>query len=455
MVSIHDFPVIGLVYAKIVQFVEYLDYPNWVWYLIGLYFLLPVLTYIVLPYIYGNVSAKKRIIIFVLGDLGHSPRMCYHARSFAEKGYTVDLCGFLEEKPPVDLIENENVNIMEIKTIQNTHNLPFVVFGVLKVMAQIFNISKLLLELRGANYLLVQNPPSIPTLLIAVIYKYLTRTKLIIDWHNLGFSILQIKLGPSHPFVAISRIYEKILAPFSDINLTVTDAMRKYLRKQCGVEKKRITVLYDKAAEQFKPFTSDEKKSVIERHPELFSNFDITRDKILISSTSFTPDEDFNILVDALKQYDLQADLPKLKVIITGKGPMKNEFLQKVQQADFKKVHVISAWLTAEDYPKILATADIGISLHTSSSGIDLPMKVVDMFGCGIPVIALGFPALPELVTENVNGLIVEDSSQMYESLKKLFLNEELYTTLKNGASLKSAERWGPTWKSKFGDRLP
>jgi len=38
--------------------------------------------------------SMRSVAILVLGDIGRSPRMMYHAQSFAENGFVTDLIGY-------------------------------------------------------------------------------------------------------------------------------------------------------------------------------------------------------------------------------------------------------------------------------------------------------------------------------------------------------------------------
>lgn len=59
-----------------------------------------------------------------------------------------------------------------------------------------------------------------------------------------------------------------------------------------------------------------------------------------------------------------------------GKGPEKEMYEEKIKRLNLKHVAFRTMWLAAEDYPLLLGSADLGVCLHTSSSGLDLPMKV-------------------------------------------------------------------------------
>lgn len=56
--------------------------------------------------------------------------------------------------------------------------------------------------------LFVQNPPSVPTLVLVQVVAWLRGTKVIIDWHNLGYTILGQKLGNDHPLVKLYEMCE-------------------------------------------------------------------------------------------------------------------------------------------------------------------------------------------------------------------------------------------------------
>ena len=92
------------------------------------------------------------------------------------------------------------------------------------------------------------------------------------------------------------------------------------------------------------------------------------------------------------------------------------------------------AWLEVDDYPKMVAAADLGVCLHYSSSGLDLPMKVVDMFSAGLPCLAKDYESVKELVRDNHNGKVFKDKTELAKQLTEVltgFESEERTATLR------------------------
>jgi beta-1,4-mannosyltransferase len=131
--------------------------------------------------------------------------------------------------------------------------------------------------------------------------------------------------------------------------------------------------------------------------------------KMIVSATSWTEDEDFSMLLVALQELNLLLTThststststtnliavegsERIVVVVTGKGPLKAEFESSVldlrSRGLLDRVAIRTAWLSSTDYSLLLRCADLGICLHTSTSGLDLPMKV----NCSL-LIALAIP---------------------------------------------------------------
>lgn len=264
-----------------------------------------------------------------------------------------------------------------------------------------------------------------------------------------------------------SHWYERVFSHGATAHFCVTNAMADVLKRQFDL-RAPILPLHDRPANHFKPIKGDERTArlggvlpVSEATVPVLTG----KTRLIVSSTSWTPDEDFSLLIEALCIYSSKAltshpQLPEILVMITGKGPQKDAYLGKIQKLEregkLEMARIRTAWLSIEDYATLLACADLGVSLHTSSSGVDLPMKVVDMFGAGLPVTGWDqFKAWPELVTEGVNGMGFSSAEGLVDNLIKLFDNDgTLLAKLKEGAMQESKRRWDDEWDAVAGKLL-
>ncbi|KAI9823845.1 MAG: mannosyltransferase [Phylliscum demangeonii] len=410
---------------------------------------------------------KASIQVLVLGDIGRSPRMQYHAKSIAEAGNHVEIIGYRDSELDPALLSNALVTVLEIPPppalFATQNNLVFLLVGPLKVLWQIWHLWFILAyRTNPARWLLVQNPPSIPTLAVASVTCWLRNTRLMIDWHNLGWSILALRLGKSHALVRVAQWYERYFGQFASANLTVTHVMARSLRQTHGL-RSPIIPLHDRPAAHFQPLQEDERAHVLLRLPQTAQTADAilaSKTYLLVSSTSWTADEDFSILLDAFVAYSASAldrPAPAILAIITGKGPMQAHYLQRISsltsEGKLGRVSVLTAWFSTADYASLLASADLGISLHVSSSGLDLPMKVVDMFGCGLPVVGWSdFAAWPELVSEGVNGRGFTTAADLTRVLTELLGGDRSeLRRLKEGAVATGKKKWDDGWKPVVG----
>ncbi|MBW0513903.1 hypothetical protein O181_053618 [Austropuccinia psidii MF-1] len=414
-----------------------------------------------------RLKRNDSVGIIVLGEIGQSPRMMRHALSFADNRWSVSVFAYRGSGPPKALMEHANIRFYSLPEFPQTilSRLPRILFvlfgGPLKALYLSFGLIYMLMsKTRGCSYLMVQNPPAIPTLPVVQFSRLIWGSKLVIDWHNTGYSILALKFdSDQHPMVRLAKWIESKFGKYAHAHLFVTEAEKLFLSKNwglIGIKK----VFYDRPPQSFRPLTVAEIHSFFSRSsfnsdpaltsiyncdPPLFKETLLTfedeetntikykpmRPALLVSSTSWTVDEDFTVLVDAISLYARSKRtkklLPHVLCFITGKGPLKFFYEGLIEKRSTEEkwgdvgIRCKLVWLDdLNDYQMLLGCSDLGISLHQSSSGLDLPMKVVDMYGCGVPVCARNFLCISELVKHGQNGLVFESPIELSQQLEDL-----------------------------------
>ncbi len=342
--------------------------------------------------------------------------MQYHAEALAAHQVDVDVvaCGGSALHAPLRAHPRITCHLLPPARERSLPRVLLLPLAALRAVGQALRLVWVfLVVLRKPDVILVQNPPAIPTLLVAVVAARLRGARLVIDWHNLAWAVLALGVGRRHPVVALARWYERALGRRADAHLAVSDALRAELARW-GLAP--IAVLRDRPAERFAPLAPDERDGVRRR---LFETLGLAgrRPALVVSPTSWTRDEDFDLLLDAVRRCEALVagrEFPDVLVLLTGRGARRARFEAEAATLPGRRLHVRTLWVEPDEYPRTLAAADLGLCLHRSASGLDLPMKIADMQGAGLPVCALDYgPCLDEMLRHDDTGLRFADAAAL------------------------------------------
>lgn len=384
---------------------------------------------------------NQRVWVVVLGDFGRSPRMQYHALSLCQAGYQVDVVAMPGSPPIAALQQTPNLAIHHVAQLpQWAGRLPSLLGLLAKALFQLGVLLWLMLVvLPRPAAILMQNPPAIPSMLVCWLAAARHRAAWVVDWHNTAFSIMQLKYGRHTWLIRLARAIEQQLGRRAASHFCVTKAFKAWLEAEFGLT--GVVVLYDRPPAMFHRCSMNETHDLLSRlqgalaagglgeclqrqladaahssngssaatllttlasaapgggsSKAVAPSWRSGRPALVVSSTSWTHDEDFGILLAAAEAYDaavVAADAaaatsrtrnsssrgryPDVVFVITGRGPQRDMYWAKVKQLALSKVAFCSMWLEPQDYPLMLGVADLGVCLHTSSSGAGTCMWV-------------------------------------------------------------------------------
>ena len=403
-----------------------------------------------------------RAVVVALTDLGRSARMQYHALALAAAHVDVDLVGYEGTPLPARVRDEPGISVhrIEASTLRKGRGagVTYVLLAVVDSLRLSFRLWRTLRTLHRPDVVLVQNPQAFPTVAVASLCLHRRGVRFVLDWHNLGYTFLRRRLGRWHPVVRLARWFERRDARRADQHLTVSRGLAGFLETRFGVS--TAHVLYDRPVSALAPMGRPERERF---RQAIFGRLGVVGAAgLIICPSSWTEEEDFDLLVDAARRLDERIRgweaggegrrFTQIIVLVTGDGERRAQFERRFAGLPARRVHLRTRWLEQEEYHRVVGSADLGLCLHRSSSGLDIPMKVADLFGAGVPVCALDYGAcLAERVRHGDNGLLFSTASHLADILFDLFegfpTESRAIERLRAGARRSSRPTWDEGWQ--------
>ena len=174
-----------------------------------------------------------RAAVVALGDLGRSARMQYHAHALVSNGVDVDLVGLEGTPLSKRITDDPRITVHRLKGTRlrirrSLYGSSYAIAGLFDATRLGLRLWRTLRRLPRPDLVLVQNPPAFPTFAVTWWSLGGKGVRFFIDWHNLGYTLLRLRLGHWHPAVRLARWLERHDARRADASLCVSRGLAEF-----------------------------------------------------------------------------------------------------------------------------------------------------------------------------------------------------------------------------------
>lgn len=386
-----------------------------------------------------SAMSRPKALLINLGDFARSPRAANHLRCLKAAGWEVVVI-------TTDFSRDLN-------PIQSEEQTRFVLLGGCERSAIAKTVhwgrglyDSILLHGRGGEAIWLMAPPIVPA--ATILKSWRPRPRLFVDWHNTGSSRMVAKYGIAHPLTLFYRWLENRPWPRNTVHFAVSKALADHLTPRVAPGG-RIITLHDLpvAATPCKPVS---KNMWAQKWGSLLDG--LNPNALWIACpTGWNDEERPEWILERLREFTraLPEKSRPLQIIMTGVGPRRPSLSRC--EGPGGRVAALLGWLPLKAYHALLACSDAGLCLHTSTSGLDLPMKLADMRGAQLRACIFRYSGvLNEVYQEPQNGYFFDSPEDLPECLIRLL--SELPAA--SQAPTQIVETWDEAWKKQVSPLL-
>lgn len=343
-----------------------------------------------------SAQDKPRILMFIHSmDLGGSETQCVEvACHLAREGYSVTV-GCLSAGGPLEAKVREAGLKLAVFPVRGSLLRPNAFIQMLRLVAFI----------RKESFTVVQTN-DLYSNLFAVPAAWLARVPVIISSRR--------DLSRWWWYTPARRKILRRVQELSTRILVNSEAVRQELLTRDGFAPDKIQVVYNGIDATRFLQAAPRREHVL---PEVSANQKL----IIMVANMHIAVKGHSDLIEAARI--VRETCPEARFLLAGDGEMRTFFEDQVRTARLEEMFVFLGHRT--DIPALLACCDIGV-LASRSEG--LPNAVLEYMAAGLPVVATTVGGVPEIIENEVNGLLIppEDPAALSGALIRLLRDEQM-----------------------------